>query len=201
MEIEDKYIKLLGKYIYNKELDKFGRISSLELVYVFGLWIQFNVFYDTFDSKGILFLQDFLDGKSKFVIINDESNHEYKQFFEKQLDDIKSAFENKFLTDMLIYMSNDEWKEKLIEQNKRNVQKLHTDLVFLTDIAEEVLSNDFYSRELYLKFNNGILSETQLLYALVNHIAQEYKRIDNRNNQYFFKYEFIKEIKNTCCEK
>lgn len=121
MEIEDKYIKLLGKYIYNKELDKFGRISSLELVYVFGLWIQFNVFYDTFDSKRILFLQDFLDGKSKFVIINDESNHEYKQFFEEQLDDIKSAFENKFLTDMLIYMSNDEWKEKIREQDKRNV--------------------------------------------------------------------------------
>lgn len=200
MEIEEKYIKILGKYIYNKELDKFGHISSLELTSGFGMWIQYRVFYDTFDSNHILFFNDFLEGKVKFTIITSVENPDYKEFERKELEDIKSAFWDKYSDDMIMYISDDERKRKNQENAERNVQKLHTDLVSLTDISAEVLSKDFYSRELYLKWKDGALSEKKLLYALVNHISQEYRRIDDRNLEYFFKYDFPKSIENLNCE-
>lgn len=200
MEIEEKYIKVLGKYVYNKELDKFGHIASLELTSGFGMWIQYRVFYDTFDSNHLLFFNDFLEGKVKFTIITNVENPDYKEFECKELEDIKSAFGDKYSDDMIMYISDNERKEKNQGNDKRNVQRLYADLISLTDISAEVLSKDFYSRELYLKWKDGVLNEKELLYALVNHISQEYRRIDDRNLEYFFKYEFPRSIKNSNCE-
>lgn len=63
MEIEDKYIFLLGKSIYNKTLNKFGYISSLEIMdYIKGYGINLIVYYDTFHNHDIAFIDDFKKG-------------------------------------------------------------------------------------------------------------------------------------------
>lgn len=192
MEIEEKYIKLLGKLVYNKRLDKYGRISSLELMHSIGMYISFNVFYDTFDDKSLLFFSDIEKGEVQFVIWH--SSEQTKGHYSEEIDDIKSALGDKFSDDMIIHMTDDEWKEQLWKNDVRNVQKLHTDLVPLTEISAEVMANDFYSRELYLKYKDGVLNKEELLYALVNHLCQEYKRLWDMDSRYFFKYEFEKEL-------
>lgn len=191
MEIEEKYIKLLGKLVYNKRLDKYGRISSLELSHSFGSYWHFNVFYDKFDNHSMLLYEDIEKGEVQFALLLDSNGEEYAS---QKIDDIKAAIGDKFSDDMIIHMTDDEWKEQLWKNDARNVQKLHTDLVPLTEISAEVMANDFYSRELYLKYKDGVLSKEELLYALVNHLCQEYKRLWDMDSRYFFKYEFEKEL-------
>lgn len=190
MEIEDKYIKMLGKLVYNNKLNKYGRICKIELSKSVGMTISLRVFYDKFDDDGMLFFEDFENGKIQFVILTDCGLFENYTLHEKF--EIMRVLEGKYTDDMIIYMSNDEWKEKLREQDRRNTQLLHTDIVSLTNVSVEVLSDDFYCRELYLKRNEGGLTETQMLYAMVNHLSQEYKRMKDSNSEYFFKYEFGK---------
>lgn len=191
MQIEEKYIKLLGKLVYNKRLFKYGRISSLELSHSIGSYWYFNVFYDKFNSHEMLLYEDITNGEVQFVLLLDAHMEEYAS---QEADDIKLAIGDKFSYDMIIRMKDDEWKEHLRKSEKRNTQMLHTDLVSLTEISAEVMSDDFYSRELYLKYKGCVLSKEELLYALVNHLCQEYKRLWDQNGRYFFKYEFEKEI-------
>lgn len=197
MEIEEKYIKLLGKLIYNKSLDKYGRISSLELSHSFGSYWYFNVFYDKFNSHEMLLYEDITKGEVQFVLLTDAYMEECAS---QEADDIKSAIGDKFSYDMIIRMKDDDWKEHLRKSEKRNTQMLHTDIVPLTEISAEVMSDDFYSRELYLKYKDGVLSKEELLYALVNHLCKEYKRLWDQNGRYFFKYEFEKTLEERIAE-
>lgn len=192
MKIEDKDIGLLGKQVYNKTKDKFGYISSIDISYgIGGYYMSFNVYYDTFEDRNLTSFEDFEKGDIQFVILKDPIFEEYSEHI---VNDIKQALEEKFYDTMILYVTEDEKKAKDYKNDTRNTQMLHTDLVSLTDISAEVMSDDFYSRELYLKYKRGVISETELLYALVNHLSQELDRIQARNRDYFFKYEFLKEI-------
>lgn len=153
--------------------------------------MSFNVYYDTFEDRNLTSFEDFEKGDIQFVILKDPI---FEKYSEHIINDIKQALGEKFSDTMILYATEDEKKAKDNENDTRNTQMLHRDLVSLTDFSAEVMSNDFYSRELYLKYKRGVISETELLYALVNHLSQELDRIQARNRDYFFKYEFLKEI-------
>lgn len=191
MEIQEKYTKLLGKRVYNKRLDKYGYISCIRVVSAIGVSLGLFAFYDSFDSSSMLVIEDFKRGNAQFVFLTDEiCNGVYSV---EKIPDIKDALGDKFREDMIIYMSDDEWKEHIREQDKRNTQMLHNDLVSLTDISAEVFSENFYCRELYLKFKRDVITETEMLYAIVNYLSLQYKRVNDSNRDYFFKYEALKE--------
>lgn len=195
MEIEEKYEKMLRKNIYNKVLDKFGYIFSLDIAhYIVGYGVLLKAFYDTFDSDHIVTFEDFEKGKIQFAIITGISS-EYDEYNKEQIEDIKTIFKDVFFDDMIMYVSEDKRKEKNEEKDRRNVQMLHRDMVSLTDISADILANDFYSRELYLKWKREVLTEKELLYALVNHLSQELKRVKDSNFDYFKKYELPEMIK------
>ncbi len=192
MEIDEKYVRLLGKYIYNKRLDKYGYISSIEIkLSIGGYLIELKAYYDYFDDDDILFFEDFEKGKVQFTII---SFGVPKEISDREVEDIKFVFCEKFREDMLMYIPDDERTGRIRKHEKRNTQMLFNDLTPLDRISAEVMYKDFYSRELYLKFKNGAISKEELLYALVNHLCAEYKRVDERNLEYFMKYEFPKEL-------
>lgn len=191
MEIEDKYAKMLGKYIYHKRLDKFGFISTIKIEQCIGGYrISLNAFCDTFDDDVIVFFEDFEKGEAQFTIITGMTALE--KYNESIIKDIKEVFGDKYSDDMLLYIDDDERRKRIEEVDKREVQKLHIDLVSLTDIGAEIFATDFYSRELYKKYKNDIIDEKQMLYAVINHLAQENKRINKSNSDYFWKYEFGK---------
>ncbi len=196
MTIDDKYVKLLGKYVYNKDLDKFGHISAVEIMQTIeGNLIGFNVFYDTFDSNVLTFFEDFEKGKLQFAVIED-----YTGWSRTATEEIKEALGDSFSTDKIKYVTEAEKYEKDRKNDQRNVQMLHTDMVDLTSISADVMAEDFYSREIYLKYRKGVLTKGQALYALVNHLAQELKRVQDRNTEYFLKYEFLSEMEKGECD-
>lgn len=188
--IDDKYIKLLGKHVYNKHLDKFGYISSIEIMdYTGGYGINLIVYYDTFHNHDIIFFEDFEKGIMQFIIITD-----YESIMDNYLKDIKLAFGDKFSEDMILYISDEERIIKNQERNEQNIQMLSNDLISLTRISSHVIADDFGARELYLKYKNGLLTLEKMLYAMINHLAYELKRAEDSNAKYFFKYEFFPEI-------
>lgn len=195
--IEDKFSLLLGKQVYNKNLDKYGYISEITIRNLLtGNSIGLNVFYDAFDSSTLTFFDDFKDGKVQFVIISDiPYPHDYVA---KMTSDIMETMGKDFTNNMLIYMTSEDWSTNLKEQESRNFQQLHTDLVNLDALNVETIANDFYARELYLKYKDGVLTETQMLYAMANRLAQKLKRVNDKNLDYFVKYEFGKSLESKC---
>lgn len=192
MEIPDKYTRLLGKYIYHKRLDKFGQINTISITSGFGYGISLKAYCGKFNDDVLIFFEDFEKGEVQFTLITGiEALEEYNR---NSIDDIKAVFGDKFSDSMLMYIDADERMAHIREEEKRDTQKLHTDLVSLTDVSANVLANDFYSRELYLKYKSGVIDEKQMLYAIVNHLSQEYKRVDDCNSEYFFKYVFPQEL-------
>lgn len=190
MTLDDKYTLMLGKHIYNKALDKFGYISSIEIMeYIGGYGINLIVYYDTFHHRDIAFLQDFEKGTLQFALITD-----YEPMIERHLEDIRTIFGDKFSEDMILYISEEERKAKNQEKEERNIQMLSSDLVSLTRVSSHVIANDFGARELYLKYKDGSLTQEEMLYAMINHLAYELQRREDSNSKYFFKYEFLPEI-------
>lgn len=190
MEIDNTYILLLGKHIYNTILDKFGHISGLEIMqFIGGYGICPIVYYDTFHTRDILSIEDFEKGILKFVIITD-----YDFMQEKYLEDIKTILGDKFSEDIILYISEEERKAKNQENDKRNIQMVSNDLISLTRISAHVIADDFEARELYLKYKNRSITQKEMLYAMVNHLAYELKRVKDSNLEYFYKHEFLPEI-------
>ena len=195
MEIDKRYFQILGKSVYNKRLKKYGHISSVEVMYsIGGYCIGFRVFYDVFDNDSLLFFEDFEKKEVCFVIITDVDIENIEEYNKRQAQDIMAAMGDKFSEDMIKYVKESKRVKKNQENDEKNVQMLHTDLVGLDYISAEVMAKDFYSRELYIKYKRKAITKEELLFALINHLAQELKRVEDRNNAYFFKYELSKEI-------
>ncbi len=195
MEIEDKYINLIGKYIYNKELDKSGLISSMDLSKMCD--ISYRAFYDVFDCNHIIHLEDFEKGKIQFVLLT--GNHIFEKIIRQENNDIKVAFKEKYNDNMIRCVSAEEWDKCNEEQKSRNIQKMHTDLISLTRISTEVFYGDFCIQDLYLKYKNGVLTETEMLYAILNVLCSRNKQLADKNLEYFSKYELEKCLKDYCC--
>ncbi len=193
MEIDEKYVRLLGKYVYYQRLDKFGYINAIEIINsVGGYFVSLKAYFGSFDSDINLFFEDFEKGNVKFTIISCDGVPQ--EINDKEIEDIKFVFGDKYREDMLMYISDDERRERIREDERRTVQMICNDLTPLDRISAEVMFKDFYSRELYLKWKKGVIDEKELLYGLVNHLCEEYKRLDERNLKYFMKYEFPKEL-------
>lgn len=194
MEIQQKYLNLLRKYIYHKRLDKFGMITEICITCGhFGYGIALKVFCDEFDSDVIVYFEDFEKNNIVFTIITGYGELDKQN--EDTIKEIKEAFGDKYSESMIMYIDKDERSRRIDEEKKRNTQKLHTDLVSLSDISVEVFADDFYSKELYLKYKDNVIGKEQLLYALINHIFQEYKRVKDENLEYFDKYVLSEKIK------
>lgn len=110
------------------------------------------------------------------------------------IEDIKAAFANDFFEDMILYISEDDKKAEIQKNNESNIQMLSNNLISLTRISAHVIANDFWTKELYLKYKNKKLTEKEMLYAMVNYLAHKTKRLEDSNTKYFFKYELFPEI-------
>lgn len=197
IQIDDKYSLLLGKTIYNKSLDKYGYISSIEINHLIGgpaIWL--SAYYDTFDNSHMTFFEEFIKGEVQFTIIHvDGVPCEIK---EKNESEIKEALGSDFRQDMIIYINEQDKKEKDKENENRQTQKLHTDLISLTNISLEIFKDNFYCIKLYQKYKQQILDEKQFLYAVINYLSKELKREKNRTFNYFVKYELDDLFKKEC---
>lgn len=194
MIIEDKYVRLIGKPIYSKELDKYGLISNLEIRNGIGCTYPiYRSYFDKFDNNRIVTLDDFTNSKLQFVTLSGSTNCE--KMNTETIESAKEAFGEKYSDDMIMQIDHEKWSEMQKEQDKRNKQSLFTDLVSLNEISADVFYDDFYTQELYSKYKNGVLTETEMLYAVVNYLCCEHKRLADKNLEYFAMYD----LKSCCC--
>lgn len=201
--IEKKYTDMLGQYVYNKELDKYGQVCAIRVEHMLegGYTMMFSVYYDRFDDDSALFMSDIKDGIVKFLIVeetdmDEETEVEYNR---QRLETIKEIFGDDFRDDMILYTTRGEYGESSVEGKLRNIQKLNDDFIRLDRVTANVLYDDFYARKLYLKYKHEVLTEEQFLYALVNHLANKVNEVEDSNLDYFIKYEFDNIGKESCC--
>lgn len=190
MEIEDKYTLLLGKLIYNQELNKFGTIFSIEIGKWSWLYLYLRAYYDKIDNDCIVFLEDFEKQKIKFAIIEySYCKKEFEEYNKKELEQIKLAFGEKFSEDMIFYIEDSKRKEQIMEREERQKKDIKKDFINLSNTSIEILNDDFKSMELYSKYKKGYIEKEEMLYLIINHLGEECKHLKELCLNYFIEYE------------
>lgn len=178
--LEKKYLNIIEKCIYNTATDKFGMITGIEIT---NLGIQLKVYYDNMDSDSIVFFEDFEKGVLKFVIITDTGFPKtvIGNYEKKIIEDVKAFFGDKFTEDMIIYVTEEKREEKNRENKNREIENISGTLTNLKKLSTEIFYDNYTALELYKKYTKGDLTETELLYAICNHLCEEIKYLKDRN--------------------
>lgn len=185
LEIIEKYLKLIDKYIYNTELDKFGMITDIEIS---GVGVSLKAYYDRIHSSDIVIFEDFVKGKLKFTIITGESvltKEKNKKYEEKKINEIKQAFGDKFSDDMIIYIDDEERKRRNKEDEQREIQRISTKMINLKKLSADIFYDNYVCTESYKKYSNGEITETEMLYVVCNYLCEEIRRLKDENLNYF----------------
>lgn len=189
LKIENKYLNLLNKYIYDTKLDKFGMINSIELnIGIGGICMLLKAYFDRIHSSKMVFFDDFKNGIMKFTIIGGETiltKEQEEKYNQSVIDDIKNAFGEDFREDMIMYIDDEERKERNRENDEREVQNIRGKMINLKKLSAEIFYDDFTACEAYQKYAKGDLSETEMLYIICNHLCEEIKRLKDDNLNYF----------------
>lgn len=187
MIIEDKFAQLVGNHIYNTTLDKFGIISSMKVAsYVGGYAIEYEAFYDDFNKNMILSIDDFKNGIVKLCIITGLASVEV-QYNNALLENFKSVMGKDYTGDMVLVIEEAERQKRNRDNEEKNVLKMYGVLVPVDRVSVEAIAKDFYSRELYVKYMEGVIGHEELIYALINYLAQELEREKERHaNSFLF---------------
>lgn len=191
MEIPDKYTKLIGKRVYNRADNRIGHISEMRIAGSYFMCMYYNVFYDKFDDEAIMTLDAFFDGLMQFVIVTGTG---LKQELEEKaneriLQDIQDAFGEKFSEDMIKYMDGDEHDRLIKQKEKEKIRCIGVECVSLSELSEKIFYDDFYCQKLWSKYRYGVISETEMLYGVCNHLCNDLDRLKQKELEYFAKYE------------
>lgn len=186
LTLDKKYLNILGKHIYDKNRDKFGRISSIEICD--GIGIMYKAYYDKFNYNDIVFFNDFKEGKVQFVIITGGlclSKEIEEKFLKETLEDIKCSMGKDFREGMLLYIDDDERKERMRENDENEIQSIGNKNLNIKRLSSEIFYDDYTCMEIYKKYVKGKISETEMLYIICNHLCEEQKRLKEENLEYF----------------
>lgn len=116
MEIEEKYLNLLGLLIHDKRNNMNGMICSLMIdKYISGYGISYRIFTNRVHSYADLFIDDIVKGNVVFLIpfgkgYLDEVFQEMEKDHEAK---IKEFFGDDFREDMIMRISEEERQEEI----------------------------------------------------------------------------------------
>lgn len=185
LTIEKKYLNLLDKYIYNTETDKFGMITGISIS---RMGISLRAYYDSLDDDSLVFFDDFKKGILKFTLIDGGvtfGKELHEKYTEQVIDEIKSAFGDEFSEDMIIHVEDDERTRKNRENEEKEKQNISNKLLNISKVTAEIFYDDYTAREIYMKYADDKISETEMLYLICNHLCEEVKRLKDENLEYF----------------
>lgn len=180
LTIEKKYLNLVHMCIYDVEKDKHGMITGISTFFsINNILLQFTAMYDNIDSDKCVFLNDFISGKMKFVLLKGGiwEGEFFKQSQEEKLENIKEIFKEDYNDDMVIWVDEEDRKTKIEEQKHHQKQYIGSQLVNLDSFAEEVVYDSYSTLHAFNLYTHGIIDEKQMLYAMVNILAAE-KRVE-----------------------
>lgn len=173
MEIPLKDVTLIGKRIYNTETNKYGMITGICLEEIMGrIGYRFEAYYDKMEPNSVVFGGDFYKGKIRFVIINMPV---FKELNEKYITEIKKFMGNKFSSESIRYITEEEHKKSCSEQEWRGVVEIMGKSKELDSLAADVIQDNYSMLKYFTLFADGIITENQMLYGLVNVLSSELK--------------------------
>lgn len=182
LTIEKKYLNLMHMAIYDEKYDKHGIITEISLYPSLTAerpLLQFNARFDNINDNETILIEDFCNGKLKFVFFTGgmwESGL-LKQVQEEELTNIKDVFGTEYNDDMVMWIDEEDRKTKLEEQKHRQKQYIGSELVNLDSFSEEVVYDSYSMLHAFNLYTHGIIDEKQMLYAMVNALAAE-KRVE-----------------------
>lgn len=121
MIIDDKYLGLLGTYIYDKRTKMTGIISDLCVMGMpNGYTVYYNAYMNAIRSNAMICVEDFESGNVVFLepfgIVYMEK--EMREISEKHRKSIIGFFGEKFREDMIMRISETERQKKIKEWEK-----------------------------------------------------------------------------------
>ncbi len=131
MEINNRYLLLLNKLIYDPRIKANGMITSIEITPLFssnglhyGIW--YKVFFDRIHNDSILLVEDIEDKRIKFLLpfnlaLDEKDEKEYQ---EKIIKDLKEYFGDHFSEDIIMRIPEEE-RQKQIKALDKILNSLH----------------------------------------------------------------------------
>ena len=121
MVIDDKYLGLLGTYIYDKRTKMHGIISDLCIMGMpDGYSVYYNAYMNSIRSNAMICVEDFESGSVVFLepfgIVYMEK--EMKEIAKRHRKVIVDFFGDKFREDMIVKISETERQKKIKELEK-----------------------------------------------------------------------------------
>lgn len=171
LELPMKDINLIGKRIYNAKTNKHGMITGITLENHTGnLTYYFNAYYDKLESDSMIFTEDLRNGNIKFVIID---MPEFKDYKEKEISDIKEFLGEKFCANSIIHITREQHKKNIAEQEYRGILEIMGKAKELDSLASDIIQDNYSMLKYFVLFSDGIITENQMLYGIVNVLSSE----------------------------
>lgn len=171
LEIPLTDINIIGKQIYNTETNKYGMISGLFLEKFAGTLGHFyEAYYDKIDHNEMVFSEDLHKGKIKFVIVD---MPKFKEFNNQQIDEIKEFMGENFSENTIFHITEEEQKKHCDEQEWSGIQEIMGKAKELDTLAADIVQDNYSMLKYFTLFIDGIITENQMLYGLVNVLSSE----------------------------
>ncbi len=116
MVIEDKYFNLLNVLVYDKRRKMSGILSSLEMMrLVSGNFVYYRAYMNYMNAECRIFVEDFEKGNVVFLLPFGVTymEKEMEEMAERNTENIKAFFGDKFREDMIMRISEDDRQEEI----------------------------------------------------------------------------------------
>lgn len=179
MTIDKKYMNIINIPIYNTEKKLHGILSEISLLRLSnGLYIQYKAFYDNVNREDTIYKDDFEKGIVKFVLLNDgnwQKGH-LKEMQEMQIQAIKEFLGEDHDKDSVIWISEQERKKQLEEQEYRQKNKIGDCTKWAESATRELIFENYSAIRIFSLYVDEVITKEQFLIELVNILAEE-KRV------------------------
>ncbi len=179
MAIDKKYLNILNIPIYDTVRELHGILNEINLFCMAsGLYIQYYSFYDSVNKKDKVWVDEFKNGRIKFVLLSDKEWKvgKLKEAQEIQIEAIKEFLGENYSEDSIIWISEQERKDQMEEQEYREKKKIGDFTKWAESATHDLIFESYSAMKLFFLYTDRIITKEQFLIELVNILAEE-KRV------------------------
>ena len=187
MTVDKKYLNVLDIPIFDTERGLHGILSEVNLLRMAsGLYIQYYAHYDNVNKRDTVWIDEFKKGHIKFVLLTDEiwKKGRLKEAQDMWISTIKEFLGEDYTDDSIIWISDQERKKQMEEQEYREKKKIGDFAKWEESPTMEFIYESYSAMKIFNLYVDKVITEEQFLIELVNILAEE-KRVqrDMRLNE------------------
>ena len=183
VKIPKEYLNVSNFAIYDTINKRHGIITGIRLRFSFltGCYPEFESYFDQINNIGIVYREDFITGKIKFVMVTGYKSlmltlEEQKDLGNKRLDAIKAFLGEKYRDDCILRISQDKRDAELKEQEYREKSKIGKEIRWAESATKAFIFDNYSAMRVFELYKNETITENQFLIELINILANE-KRV------------------------